>query len=285
MALSMRRLPTMPPTIHKQSGQDPSQLSLWGLLRYAVATRRVWWFTATARTKARFARTLFGSFWLGLSNLLSIAVLALVYGTVFRVPDFRAYVIYLGFGLVLWNSLSAAIATAPNLFEHQSQLLKNTSLHPLFYTLEEWAFQLQTLSQSLLLVALVLGVLQPTVWWHACTVGLLPLLNFVLALYWLPVLVCMLGARYRDLYQLVPIVLQLMFLLSPILYTAKSLGRFAWMADLNLPYLLLARVRDALISGSPHLLQNTAILGLNLVGILIALNRLNKQRWLLPFLV
>jgi len=271
--------------MHKQLEPQSLQLSLWGLCRYAVKTRRVWWFTATARTKARFARTLFGSFWLGLSNLLSIAVLALVYGTVFRVPDFRVYVIYLGLGLVLWNSLSTAIATAPNLFEHHAQLLKNTSLHPIFYTLEEWAFQLQTLGQSLLLVALVLGILQPSLWWHAFTAGLLPMFNFVLALYWLPVLVCMLGARYRDLYQLVPIVLQLMFLLSPILYTSKSLGRFAWMADMNLAYLLLARVRDALITGAPHPLQNLGLLGLNLVGLLLALRHLNKQRWMLPFLV
>ena len=36
----------------------------------------------------RFARTFFGSFWLGLSNLLSIAALALVYGAVFKVQDF-----------------------------------------------------------------------------------------------------------------------------------------------------------------------------------------------------
>lgn len=275
-----KRLPIL-----KKSGRYDHDLGLWGLCCYAFSTRRVWWFTATARTKARFARTLFGSFWLGLSNLLSIAVLALVYGTVFRVPDFRSYVIYLGFGLVLWNSISAAIACAPNLFEQQAQLLKNTSLHPVFYTLEEWAFQLQTLGQSLLLVALVLSVLQPSILWHGLTAGLLPLLNFVLALYWLPLLVCMLGVRYRDLYQLVPIVLQLIFLLSPILYTAKSLGQFAWMADLNFIYLLLARFRDALITGSPHLIQNGVIFVANLLGLSVALYWLKKQRWMMPFLV
>ena len=71
--------------------------------------RRAWWFTATARTRARFARTFLGSFWLGLSNLLSIAVLALVYGTVFKVQDFNTYVVYLGIGLVVWNGISSAI--------------------------------------------------------------------------------------------------------------------------------------------------------------------------------
>ena len=51
------------------------------------------WFTATARTRARFART-FGKFWLGLSNLLSIGALALVYGTVFKVQDFSTYGVF-----------------------------------------------------------------------------------------------------------------------------------------------------------------------------------------------
>ena len=42
--------------------------------------------------------------------LLSIAALALVYGTVFKVQDFNTYIVYLGLGLVVWNGISSAIA-------------------------------------------------------------------------------------------------------------------------------------------------------------------------------
>ena len=48
-------------------------------LKYCFKTRRVWWYTASSRTKARFARTSLGSFWLGLSNLLSILALGAIY--------------------------------------------------------------------------------------------------------------------------------------------------------------------------------------------------------------
>ena len=92
--------------------------------------------SATARTKARFARTALGSFWLGLSNLFSIGVLAAVYGTVFKVQNFTSYVVYLGIGLVVWNSISSAVGGAPNLFEHNRDHLHNTNLHPIFYTLK-----------------------------------------------------------------------------------------------------------------------------------------------------
>lgn len=254
-------------------------------LREGWALRRVWWFTATARTRARFARTLFGSFWLGLSNLLSIAVLALVYGTVFKVEDFNHYVVYLGLGLVIWNSIAGAIGTAPNLFEHNAQHVHNNNLNPIFYTLEEWAFQVQTFLQSFLLVLVVLALFQPTLILHFLVVGWLPLLNLLLFLYWVPLIVCLLGSRYRDLYQLVPIALQLVFLLSPILYEKKNLGAFSWTADINPLYRVLSPLRHCLIHGSLLGWQDGALLLGNLFGIWVAAWLLNRERRYLPFLI
>lgn len=259
--------------------------SVRATLRSAWRQRRVWWFTATARTKARFARTLFGSFWLGLSNLFSIAVLAVVYGTVFKVQDFNTYVVYLGLGLVVWNSINSAVASAPNLFEHNQTHLHNTNLHPIFYTLEEWAFQLQTFVQSFLLVLLALCFYQPNLIVNCLLYGWLPLLNVFLFLYWLPVLVCVFGARYRDLYQLVPIVLQLIFLLSPILYKKDSLGSLRWAADLNPFYRVLGAVRHSLIQGEVQWHLGAVMLLINGLGIWLAVHLLNKERANLPFLV
>jgi len=247
--------------------------------------RRVWWFTATARTRARFARTLFGSFWLGFSNLLSIAVLALVYGTVFKVEHFPTYVVYLGLGLAIWNSLAAAIGAAPNLFEHNASHLHNTNLHPIFYTLEEWAFQVQTFFQSFALVLIALSFFQHDLILHLLTLAWLPLLNFVLFLYWVPVLVCLLGARYRDFYQLVPIVLQLVFLLSPILYEKKNLAGLAWTADINPLYRVLSPLRHVLIQGYPLLAQDAFLLLVNVLGLWFAIRMINRERRDLPFLI
>ena len=82
----------------------------------ALKIYKVWTYTAWARTQERFARTLLGSAWLGLSNLLSIALLSLVYGTVFKVENFKEYVVYIGLGLVLWSALSSSISSSPNIF-------------------------------------------------------------------------------------------------------------------------------------------------------------------------
>ena len=112
--------------------------------------------------KSAFRAHFLGSFWLGFPICLSIGALALVYGTVFKVQDFSAYVVYLGAGLVVWNGISAAISSAPNLFEHNQAQVHNTNLNPIFYVLEEWAFQIQTFLQSFGLVLLALSWFQIT---------------------------------------------------------------------------------------------------------------------------
>ena len=247
--------------------------------------RRAWWFTATSRTKARFARTFLGSFWLGLSNLLSIAALALVYGTVFKIQDFNTYVVYLGTGLVVWNGISAAIGSAPNLFESNHSHVHNTNLNPIFYVLEEWAFQLQTFLQSFGLVVIALSWFQHSLMLNLLLYGWLPLLNLFLFLFWAPAIVCLLGARYRDFYQLVPIVLQLVFLLSPILYRKDNLGGMAWTANLNPIYQVLSPVRHSLMAGEVQWSAGLLLLGLNLIGLWVALHWLNRERPHLPFLI
>jgi len=254
-------------------------------LRYGWKSRRAWWFTATARTRERFARTALGSFWLGLSNLLSIAALAAVYGTVFKVKDFNAYVVYLGTGLVIWNTIAASISSAPSLLKANAGNIKNTNINPIFYALEEWSFQVQTFFQSFGLVVLALSAFQHSLLAHMITAGILPLLNLILFIYWLPLLVCLLGAKYEDFFQLVPIVLQLMFLLSPILYEKEALGAMSWTADYNPLYRILSGLRHALIHGDPRLGQTVLIMILNLAGIYASTTLLERKRKTLPFLV
>ena len=129
-------------------------------LKYIFRTRRAWWYTSSARTKARFARTSLGGFWLGLSNLLSIGALGSVYGIVLVVDNFSSYFVYLGCGIVCWNSVATAFSSAPNLFLSNSSRVLNTSTNYVFYTLEDWAFNIQEFSQSFLLVLLGLSLIQ-----------------------------------------------------------------------------------------------------------------------------
>lgn len=258
--------------------------SIVNVINFTWHSRRAWLYIATARTKARFSRTFFGSFWLGLSNLLSIAALSLVYGAVFKVDNFSAYVVYLGIGLVTWGLIASSITSAGTLFEANSKNILNNNTHPVFYTLEEWAFQLQTFAQSFVLVVLVLALIKPVLLLHLFGPALLPLINLLLFVYWLPLLICLLGANYRDFYQLIPIGMQLVFLVSPILYQKKSLGTLSWLATYNPFYRILDGVRTSMIDGQVNLFHQSMLLVVNILGVLIGWTLLEGKRKELPFL-
>jgi lipopolysaccharide transport system permease protein len=260
-------------------------MSVISSLQFGWKSRRAWWFTATARTRERFVRTALGSFWLGLSNLLSIAVLAVVYGTVFKVKDFNHYVVYLGTGLVIWNTIAASALSAPGLFKTNALNIKNSNINPIFYTLEEWSFQVQTFLQSFALVILSLSAFQPSLLPNLIISGIIPIINLLIFIYWFPLLICLLGASYEDIFQLVPIVLQLMFLLSPILYQKESLGDMMWTADFNPLYRVLSSLRNSLLQGDLKLEQALLITIANIAGTFLSIWLLDRKRYSLPFMV
>ena len=252
---------------------------------FAFKTRKAWWYTATSRSRARFARTTLGSFWLGFSNLLSIGTLGIVYGTVFSVDDFSSYFIYLGFGLVIWNTVSSAISNSPQLFAHNSSNIKNMNLNPIFYTLEEWSFQLQTFLQSFILVLFVFIFFKFSLLVNLLLYSWIPFLNLFIFIYWFPVIICLISVRYTDIAQLVPIVLQLVFLTSPILYRKESLGSLAWITDVNFIYQVLDPLRESIIEGYINYRGSFLLLAINFLGLFFTVLLLNKERNKLPFLL
>ncbi len=253
--------------------------------KFAFKTRKAWWYTATSRSRARFARTTLGSFWLGFSNLLSIGTLGIVYGTVFSVEDFRSYFIYLGFGLVIWNTISSSISNAPNLFAHNSSNIKNMNLKPIFYTLEEWSFQLQTFIQSFILVFIVFLFLKFNLINNLLIYSWLPFLNLFVFIYWFPVIICLISVRFTDIAQLVPIVLQLVFLTSPILYRKESLGSLEWITNLNFIYQILDPIRMSIINGYINYAHSMLLFFLNVIGLFVTIKILNLESKRLPFLL
>tara|TARA_Y100000766_G_C18869949_1_gene587714 strand:- start:658 stop:1437 length:780 start_codon:yes stop_codon:yes gene_type:complete len=258
---------------------------LFDNFKFAFKTRRAWWYTATSRSRARFVKTTLGSFWLGFSNLLSIGTLGIVYGTVFSVDNFRSYFIYLGFGLVIWNTICSSISNSPTLFSHNSSNIKNMNLKPIFYTLEEWSFQLQTFIQSFVLVFSIFLFFKISLITNLLLYSWLPFLNLFIFIYWFPVLICVISVRFNDIAQLVPIALQLVFLTSPILYRKESLGSLGWITDLNFIYQILDPIRVSLIKGTVNYQNSIFILFFNLVLLFLTVRLLDSESKKLPFLL
>jgi len=247
-------------------------------LFYPIRTYRAWWYSATLRTQARFQRTLLGSSWLGISNLLSVVVLAFVYGVLLKVPNPKEHFLYIAVGLTVWQFISTIISTAPTLLRDHKEKLLNTTTHPIFYFLEEWAFQIQTFLQAWAIIIVVLAIfVQPSLLWQGVFVAVLPIINLFLFCIGVQIFFALAGLLFQDLFQVIPMLLQLTFLSSPVLFSKVNLGDHQWIANWNPLFLILAPVREAAILGNVAIFQQLIILFANLVacGLLV----LGLGRW------
>ena len=159
------------------------------------------------------------------------------------------------------------------------------NLKPLFYTFEEWSFQLQTFLQSFVLVFFVFLFIKFSLLGNFLLYSWIPFLNLFIFIYWFPLIVCLISVRFTDIAQLVPIVLQLAFLTSPILYRKESLGDLAWITNLNFAYTILDSLRMSLIEGYVNYKDSMLILILNLIGLILTMKYLDYESKKLPFLL
>lgn len=239
---------------------------------------------AWLRIRAQFARTLLGSSWIGISTLLTMAVLGTIYGTLTNVEDWSAYWVYVALGLVSWNTLATAISASCTLLERSRERLLNQPLPLGVVVIEEWLTSSFSLLIALTAVLVVMGLLEPTLWGYLLQGGWLGLINLLLGCLWLSLLIAPIAVGLADLNQLVPVLLQIGFLASPILFYRQSLGGLAWVSDINPLYAWVRLARDPFL-GNPHWgLQGLVLIGqlLLVLGLLAQLEskRMRIIRWL-----
>ncbi|MBO0614165.1 MAG: hypothetical protein RL122_775 [Pseudomonadota bacterium] len=204
--------------------------------------------------RERYAGTALGVFWLLAQPLFMLLVYALVFGEILQLrvgaaTDSAQFTAWLFTGLTVFNALGEVLTRAPSILTERRELLLNSPLQPALLPLLPVgsSLVLEGLSVGLLLLWLLLqGQWQP--------LGLLFYLPFLLLrvvfslafAYGLAVL----GVFLRDLRQMMPPLLTVLLLISPIVYPLQVVPEVfqAWFAWNPLAY-LVAGYRAALLEG------------------------------------
>ncbi len=224
-------------------------------------TPTIWWYTAWTRTKARFIRTYLGNIWIGLSNLLAVCALGSVYRFIFNISNFKYYFGYLGIGITIWGFISGTILASSSIFQTTKLKSLNSEFTPSYFFLEEVFFQLYCFFQSALPVLIVLsiiGVVNPL----NIFISIIPAINLFLVIFILSGLIALIGAKYKDLAQLIPVILQLIFLSSPIMFYKEAMGRAYVISKYNILYRSLDSLRSALLDREITILKELLLLPL-----------------------
>lgn len=199
-------------------------------------------------TKNRYKRSALGVLWTLLNPLLSMAVLTIVFSTVFKTAT-ASYPVYLLAGLVCWNFFAQTTVYAMSTLISGGTLFKRVYVPSTIFGVASVANGLFNLGLSLVPLVLIMAILGHPfhgAWWYV------PFAVVLLAMFCLGVTLFMstLAVFFADVVDMFQLLLQSWFFLTPIMYPLDIMpdGFRQWMV-VNPMYHLVELFRAPILSG------------------------------------
>lgn len=229
---------------------------------------------AYSDTKARYKRSMLGPLWLTLGAAVGIVGLGLVWSQLLH-QERSELIPSLTVGLLLWQFISGCVIESTSTFVRQSQIIRNLQLPFFIHPIQLIVRQSITLAHNLIVLVIVLIV-------YPQDLGLVSLLSIVgflivlINLLWISVMLSMIGARFRDVEQIVQALMPIIFFLTPVLYKAGHAGVNQAIIWLNPFTYFITLVREPLFGNIPALFVYQITLGMAIVGWSLTLIMFNR---------
>ena len=250
-------------------------------LREAIGDWRLWTFLAHHEIRARYRRSTIGPLWLTLSLAIQVAAMGVVWGTLFQL-DAKSFIPYLTLGLLVWGLIIGIIGEGAQCFVSAAGYVTHTKR-----ALSTYVFLLVSrnvlVSAHTFLVYIGAALFFQVPFSSATLLALPGFAIFVLALAWTPLVLGPLGARFRDIPQVVQSALMVTFFVTPVMWRADMLGTRAYLATLNPLSHLIEIVRAPLLGQAPSALSWAVAIGVALFGWAAALLIFARVRARIPY--
>jgi ABC-type polysaccharide/polyol phosphate export permease len=217
--------------------------------------------------RQRYRRSVLGPFWITLSMGIMIGGLGLVYANLWH-ADVLTYLPYLAVGLVFWGFISTTLLDACQVFISMSGFIRQVQVPLSVYVFQMLWRNLIILAHNLAICVLVLPMCGIPFDLHSL-LAVPGLLLIVLNGVWVSLALGMLCARYRDVPQIMLNIVQIMFFLTPVIWTSDRLTRYSLLLEFNPLYHLLELVRAPLLGQMPTASSWLVGIGLLLAGGLV----------------
>ncbi|TXL66353.1 ABC transporter permease [Zeimonas arvi] len=241
-------------------------LSLWRYRGFVLSSIRNEFVT-------RFARSRLGGLWMIIHPLAQVAIYALILSNVLAaklpgIDNKYAYAIYLMAGMLAWNLFAEIVGRCVTLFIEQGNLMKKIVFPRI--ALPAIVVGSSVLNNGMLFVAM-LGVFALLGHPPGIAILWLPLLAMVvvaLAL-GLGLVLGVLNVFIRDIGQVVPIVLQVLFWFTPIVYPVNIIPEaYRHLLALNPMFPVVNAYQQAVVYGARPDLGGLGVIALFALGLL-----------------
>jgi len=214
--------------------------------------------------KAQFARSKFGGLWMIINPLMQVLIYALILSNILAaklpgITDKYAYAIYLMAGLLAWTLFNDIITRCLNLFIASGNLMKKMQFPRIalpLIVLGSCLFNNLLLFISMMVVFLLLG--------HHFSIMMLWILPFALVISMLAVgvglILGVMNVFMRDIGQVVPIVLQMLFWFTPIVYPVTIIPEaYRYLLEFNPMYPLVSAYQQILVYNAGFSFDSIAV--------------------------
>lgn len=248
------------------------------LKNYQIFSTLGWQDVAT-----RYRRSRVGAFWLTINMLVMIAVLGVVFGTLFR-TSVAEFLPSLTIGVIIWGFISSLINEGcVSFIVAQDTILQIRMSLATHVFRVVWRNIIITAHNLLILPLLFLVFMKP--------IGLVALLSiFGLALLvvnvtWMVFILSVICTRFRDFTQIMQNAMQVLFYATPIIWHADMLSQRLGKNLLNLNpfYHLLSIVREPLLGSAPTTMNWMVSIFMAIIGWAIALVFFDRYRRRVPY--
>jgi lipopolysaccharide transport system permease protein len=230
----------------------PSRLQLAVIdLAGAIALWPLWVRLGWHDILYRYRRSLLGPFWFTANTAITIVALGIVYSQILKMP-IRELMPYVCVGLLIWGFISAILHGSGEVFSGAESYIKQVRLPFLLYVFRFIWSRTIVFAHDLPIFIVVIAYLGK---WPGA-VALLAIPGFLLltlngAL--VTVTLGMASARFRDVPRIVTSLTQIVFLITPILWTPDMLGPRIYLAYCNPFFHFIEIVRAPLLGSSPKI--------------------------------
>lgn len=180
----------------------------------------------------RYQGTLLGGLWVTLTTGATIAGLATLYSQIFG-ASLKEYFPYVALGLVVWGLMTTIINDGASVFLAAAGTFTQSPVPKSLFVIKSLGVAAIGLAYKLVVVTLVIiGVgLQPSL--TDIATALLGVALIFWTGFWLALGLGTLGARFRDVGQLVAAVITFAFFVTPVIWEPSRLGEYQWVAFYN----------------------------------------------------
>lgn len=275
-AVNDRVIPPAP-----QTSDSRTLRRAFGDLSEGLRTRELWLHLGWQDIRQRYRRSVLGPLWITVATAITAFAMGLLYGQLFGI-DVKTFLPYVTLGLVFWNFIQNSITDGSEVFTTNEGLIKQLPAPVSVHVYRIVWRQLIIFAHNIVIFAVVWVIFRPPTGWTALLIFPAMAL-FVLNSVWVTIVFGIISTRFRDLKQLLATAVQLVFFMTPIIWTinmdaANKMSDRMKLVELNPMYHYLDITRGPLLGQHVAFYHWAIVLGCTAIGWLAAMFVLRNYR-------